>query len=264
MIPHWSFTTLWLGSIPIQVWGLFVALGFAVAIWLAVKRAPRVGIAPNDVVDFAVWAIVSSMVGARLAFVIEEFSYYGQHPLEVFAVWTGGLSSTGGFIGAIVAGALFVRRRRINLRQFADLIAVHLPLGWFIGRLGCYSTHLHAGPQCDGFLCVPFPDGTRRLDMGLLDGLGALAVYPVLLWLGRKPRSPGMLIGVLSAWYGLQRFAFDFLRVTPDVIAGTSKHAGLTLAQYLSIILILIGIILIIRTIIWRRTPSAVSTAHPA
>ncbi|MDP3771034.1 MAG: prolipoprotein diacylglyceryl transferase, partial [bacterium] len=123
----------------------------------------------------------------------------------------------------------------------------HLPLGWFIGRLGCYSIHDHAGIPCNGSFCVPFPDGTRRLDMGLIDGLATLAVYPILIWLGRRPRPPGLLIGVLAAWYGIQRFAFDFLRATPDVIAGTPKYANLTLAQYLSIALVLTGVVLIVR-----------------
>lgn len=285
MIPNWHLTTIWLGPIPIQVWGLFVALGFAVAIWLTVRRAPRVGIDPKHVVDFAAWAIVASMVGARLFYVLEEFPYFIQHPLEMFAVWAGGLSSYGGFLGAIVAAWLFLRRRRQllhhsttpplhysitqSLARYADLFAVHLPLGWFIGRLGCYSIHDHAGIPCNGFLCVPFPDGTRRLDMGLIDGLATLAIYPVLLWLARRSTfSPshgegeregvgrsakqGVLTGILALWYGLQRFAFDFLRATPDVIAGTPKYFNLTLAQYLSVVLVIVGV-----SLLWRARRDA-------
>lgn len=279
---------------------MFVALGFAVAIWLTVKRAPHVGIDPKDVVDFAAWAIIASMVGARLVYVLEEFSYFAQHPLEVFAVWAGGLSSYGGFLGTIVAFLVISRRwshtlslRRVERSEttrqsqdhaaamlkerdrhgpiaigprddarwrFADLLAIHLPLGWFIGRLGCYSIHDHAGIPCNGFLCVPFPDGTRRLDMGLIDGLATLAIYPVMLWLARRfspsfrggARGGGMLIGILSAWYGLQRFAFDFLRATPDVVAGTPKYFNLTLAQYLSIVLVIVGV-----SLLWRARGSA-------
>lgn len=281
MIPNWYLTTIWLGPIPIQAWGLFVALGFAFVIWLTVKRAPRVGIDPKDVVDFAAWAIVASMVGARLVYVLEEFSYFAQHPLEIFAVWAGGLSSYGGFIGAVIAFLVISRRRRSRREisrggdrlRFADLLVIHLPLGWFIGRLGCYSIHDHAGIPCNGFLCVPFPDGTRRLDMGLIDGLATLAIYPVLLWLAHRfslsskggatrPAKPegrsgsrGALTGVLALWYGLQRFAFDFLRATPDVIAGTPKYSGLTLAQYLSLALIIVGV-----SLIWRSRRG--DTAH--
>ncbi|MDO8598526.1 MAG: prolipoprotein diacylglyceryl transferase [bacterium] len=274
MIPHWYATTIWLGPIPIQVWGLFVALGFGVAIWLTVRRCLRAGIDPKDVVDFSVWAIVVSMVGARLVYVLEELPYYASRPLEIFVVWTGGLSSYGGFLGAIVTAIVFVRRRQINFRRFADLLAVHLPLGWFIGRLGCYSIHDHAGIPCNGAFCIPFPDGTRRLDMGLLDGLGALAVYPILLWIARRVSPPlaegeregvhrsagdGLLIGVLAAWYGLQRFALDFLRATPDVLAGTPKYFGLTLAQYLSILLFIFGVSVIVHARgVTRRGPMAI------
>ncbi|MDO8622111.1 MAG: prolipoprotein diacylglyceryl transferase [bacterium] len=262
MIPNWHLTTIWFGPIPIQAWGLFVALGFAVAIWLTVKRAPRVGVDAKHVVDFGALAIVASFIGARLVYVMEEWSYFATRPLEVFAIWTGGLSSFGGFMGAAIVAMWFLKRRSIPWRKFSDLLAVHLPLGWFIGRLGCYSIHDHAGIPCNGSFCVPFPDGTRRLDMGLIDGLATLAVYPVLLWLAHRISPPlaegeregvrrsagdGLLIGVLATWYGIQRFAFDFLRATPDVIAGTPKYANLTLAQYLSIALVLIGVVLIMR-----------------
>ncbi|MBI4449638.1 prolipoprotein diacylglyceryl transferase [Candidatus Uhrbacteria bacterium] len=246
-MPTWHLTTIWLGPIPIQVWGLFVAFGFGVAIWLTVKRAPRFGIDSKHVVDFGALAIVASFIGARVVYVLEELPYFTERPFEVFAIWTGGLSSYGGFLGATIAAVWFLKRRRIPWRQFSDLLAVHLPLGWFIGRLGCYSIHDHAGIPCNGAFCVPFPDGTRRLDMGLIDGLGTLAVYPLLLWLGRRPRPPGLLIGVLATWYGLQRFLLDFLRAAPDVIAGTPKYSGLTLAQYLSLALFVFGIV-----IVWR------------
>lgn len=249
MIPHWYLPTIQIGPIPLYVWGFFVAAGFLLATWLSAQRAPRDGCRRNDVWDGALWLLVGGFLGARILSVVEFWGVYAAQPLEVFALWRGGFSSFGGFFGAGIALAWFVRRRRISFAKFSDLLAVHLPLGWFIGRLGCYSIHDHAGIPCSGVFCVPFPDGSRRLDMGLLDGLATLAIWPVMLWLTKHDRRPGTRTAVLAILYGVQRFVLDFLRADAIVDAGTPKYFHLTLAQYGCVALIVIAVIL------WRRRP---------
>lgn len=248
MIPNWYFPVLQLGPLPVYVWGLFVAFGFLIATFLTSRRAPRDGFSRNDVWDGALWLLVGGFLGARLLYVVEFWGFYAGQPLEIFALWRGGLSSFGGFLGAVVALAWFVRRRQIPFRRYADLLAIHLPLGWFIGRFGCYSIHDHAGLPCTGALCVPFPDGSRRLDMGLIDGVGTLAVWFVMLAVARRQLRPGERTAALAIAYGIQRFALDFLRAGVGVDAGTPKYLSLTLAQYGSIALVVIGAVLIVCT----------------
>lgn len=306
MIPSWYAVQFHLGPIPVNVWGLFVAAGFLIGTWLAARNAPRYGFAAKDVVDFAVWVIVAGMLGARIGHVVlYEPAYYLAHPWDMLRMWEGGLSSFGGFAGAIIAAIWFVHTRHFDranprasgeissqeavtqtverdlstplrperrsfarddglrgvLIRFSDLLLPPFLLGWFIGRLGCYSIHDHPGIPCIGFLCVPFPDGTRRLDMGLLDGLLALAIA-IGVWVWRrggfytrppgrqgvllratlrkdevKPCPTGMTSAIIIALYGIGRFALDFLRV------GDVRYAGFTPAQFGSIALVVLAIV---------------------
>lgn len=251
MIPSWHLTQFSIGPIPVNVWGLFVAAGFLIGTWLAARQAPRFGFAPKDVVDFAVWALVAGMIGARIGHVVfYEPAYYIAHPWEVFAIWRGGLSSFGGFVGALIAAFVFVRRRVARAPHasthpfitFSDLLLPPFLLAWFIGRLGCYSIHDHPGIPCTGYFCVPFPDGTRRLDMGLMDGLLALAIVLfVAVFPQRSVEHPGTQTAVVVLLYGFGRLMLDMLRV------GDVRYGGLTPAQYGSIALLVLGGVLLVK-----------------
>lgn len=248
MIPNWYLTTIWLGPIPIQVWGLFVALGFAVAIWLTVKRAPRVGVDPKDVIDAAALVLIAAFIGARLVHVfLYEPAYYLAHLGEIVKVWEGGLSSSGGFLGALLVVAWFVRRRRIAFLAFSDAVLGSLPIGYIIGRLGCHVTRMHPGPACANVLCVPFPDGVRRLDPGLLEvflwAVIAVAVFAFRRRLVRTGVTTASVIGL----YGVGRFFLDSLRIVD------ARYLGLTPAQYVSIALVIVG-----ASLLWRARSSSV------
>ncbi|MBI4434556.1 prolipoprotein diacylglyceryl transferase [Candidatus Uhrbacteria bacterium] len=240
MIPNWYLTTLWLGPIPIHVWGLFVAVGFAVAIWVAVRRAPRVGIEPTHVVDAAVWVIVASFLGARIVHVFAyEPAYYLAHPDEIVKVWEGGLSSFGGFIGATIVGIWYVRRRKLPLLRFSDLILGVLPFGFIIGRGGgCHLTRMHPGVATERWFGVLFPDGVRRLDMGFFEALLWIVIAIALLVFRKPLDGEGRVTAFVLSSYGIGRFLLDFLRV------GDATYFGLTPAQYGSIVLFFFGVAL--------------------
>lgn len=243
MIPNWFLERIWLGPIPIHVWGLFVALGFIVGIALAVRSAPRRGINPKDVADFGTWVILASIVGARLVHVLAyEPAYYLAHPAAILRIWEGGLSSFGGFLGALLAAVWFVQRRKIPFIRFSDALLLPFTFGWFIGRLGCYSIHDHPGIPCTGPLCVPFPDGTRRLDMGFLDGLLALGIGLLALIFRRQLRAEGRMTAFVIGTYGVGRFLLDFLRF------GDATYVGLTPAQFGSIALVVVAAAITVQT----------------
>ncbi|MDO8462929.1 MAG: prolipoprotein diacylglyceryl transferase [bacterium] len=246
-MPSWYLTQFHLGPIPINIWGLFVAVGFLTATWLAVRLAPRYGMDPEHVLRVAMWAIVAGIIGARLGHVVfYEPAYYLAHPIDVLKVWEGGLSSFGGFLGAVIAVIIMLRVRprqgTRSLLAWSDLLLLPLALGWCIGRIGCFSIHDHAGIPCDGFLCVPFPDGTRRLDMGLLDGLLALTIFAVAWLLRRRLHArPGTTTAFIVGCYGIGRFLLDFLRVSD------TTYLGLTPAQYGSMVLVGVAVATMVR-----------------
>ena len=128
-----------LGPFQIRYYGLFYALGFVIAYFLIFHLAKRkqLPITKDDVADFLVYAIVGVVLGAR--FIYAAFYnplFYIQNPFEIIAVWHGGLSFHGGLLGAIVAGYLFCKKKRIEFYDFADIAVVPVALALALGRVG--------------------------------------------------------------------------------------------------------------------------------
>jgi len=242
MIPYLHLPIFSLGPITVHTWGFFVSLGFLVGLLLARHEAKRRGLATEKVVDLCFWIIIGALFGARLSHVLfYEPSFYLARPLEILKVWQGGLSSFGGFFGAILVGWLYLKKQKLNFLQWADVIIFGLPLGWGIGRLGCFLTHLHPGVKSNFFLAVNFPDGPR-LEMGLLEAIFSLLFFGYFLLMRRRPRWRGFYLINFALIYGVWRFFADFLRAQ-DIGGGVdARYLGLTPAQYGSLIFIVVGL----------------------
>lgn len=237
MIPYLSWQTIDLGPISLQVWGLFVALGFLLGGVAAGWFAKRQGEEAKVVYDLLPWLVLSGLVGGRLGHVLfYDFSYYLQQPLEIFAIWEGGLSVFGGLFLSTVVALAFFRRRQVNVWKYADILAFGLPFGKWLGRIGCFLIHDHPGTATDFVLGVQYPDGVVRHDHGLYLSLNALVMALVFLWLARKPRPTGFYLAVFSLWYGAVRFFLDFYRLED------ARWLGLTPAQYFCLALFLFGL----------------------
>ncbi|MBI4599076.1 prolipoprotein diacylglyceryl transferase [Candidatus Uhrbacteria bacterium] len=242
MIPYFQFTQIHLGPLTIQVWGLLVALGFLAgtqaAAWMARKR----GLDSAVLWDLLGWIAVAALVCARLFHVfVYEPQYYLAHPFEIPAIWQGGLSSIGGFIGGSVAGLLLLRRRKLDVWTYADAALFGLPLGYAVGRIGCFLIHDHPGTATDFFLGVRFPDGIVRHDLGLYLSLDAWVLFALFLVLAKRKAAPGTYVTVFLVWYGVSRFFLDFLRASGGAIVDT-RYFSLTPAQYASLLMVAGGI----------------------
>lgn len=238
MIPYFSLTTFAIGPIVFHAWGLFLALGFLLAGFMAARFAKQRGDDPQVIWDLLTWVAIAGMVGGRLGHVLlYDPGYYATHLVEIFEIWNGGLSIYGGFFLASVVGLLFLRRRKLDLHRYTDIVAFGMPFGIWIGRIGCFLIHDHPGTLTHFVLGVRFPDGAVRHDLGLYESINAFCMAMVFLWLSRKPRPVGIYLAIFSVWYGITRFVMDFLRVI-DV-----RYFGLTPGQYFSIVLCVFGIV---------------------
>ena len=242
-----------IGPVRIQVWGLFVALGVVLAVWLATREAKKRGLDWKKFSDVAFWIIVWSFIGARLGHVVfYEWAYYSQHLVDIVKVWHGGFSSYGGFIGGTVSGFILLKKYASNLLSYADCVALGLSGGWTIGRIGCFFIHDHPGTFTDFALAVQNADGEgARHDLGLYDGILTGVIFVILLAVNKRviARSDagatrqsyaGILMVILMVGYGFVRFFLDFLRAT-DLPQSDIRIYSLTPAQYLSIGLVVWG-----------------------
>ncbi len=246
-IPYFPPVVFHLGSWSIGLWEILVALSFIVGLEVARARAIAKGLDVRDIVDGVVVTVGLGFVGGHwmhvLAYhpeLIEERGW-----VTLLAVW-GGLSSTGGFLGAITGSVLFYKLfRKRSYWQHADCIAFGFPFAWVIARLGCFSAHDHVGRPTDFFLAVDFPGGARH-DLGLYEALWTAAIALVFVALRRRSHKPGFFVALLTALYVPVRFFLDFLRST-DLDNSDLRYGGLTPAQWIMLALFVVGIWLV-----WR------------
>jgi phosphatidylglycerol:prolipoprotein diacylglycerol transferase len=136
--------------LPLHTYGLLIATGFIVGIWLAQREGKRRGQDPEAIADLSFWILVAALVGSRIYFILVNWHDYfdastflvqtpfGRIP-RVLAIWEGGLVFYGGFIGAVLAAAFYLRRHRMDFLATADTLIPGVAIGHFFGRLGCFS-----------------------------------------------------------------------------------------------------------------------------
>ncbi len=242
LIPYFVQPSLHLfWKFDIHGWGVAVCTGILLGTSIAAKRAETLGLDPDVVHDYGVWAVVSGFIGAHI---VETVAYnphqFLQNPLEILKVWQG-FSSFGGFLGTFVGTMIFRKVRKIRFLDYADSIALGMAPAWMFGRLGCFMAHDHMGVTTNFFLAVKFPQGARH-DLGFEEMLGMMVLTGLMIAM-RKVRGRGVSAGTLMAAYSLLRFPLDFLRLPDD----DRRYFGLTPAQYGCFALFALGVYLVAR-----------------
>ncbi len=228
------------GPIVIYTYGLFVALGFAVALWLMGREAHRQGFDGRQIQDLGFLIVAAALVGSRLFYVLVEWEYFAENPLQVFAIWKGGLVFYGGLVCAAIAAAWFARAKRMPLLGTLDIAAPALALGQSLGRLGCFFAGCCYGAECHLPWAVTFTDARGLAPLGvplhptqLYASLSNLAIFAVLFFALRpRQRFEGQLFGSYLVLYPAARFLIEFFRDDPRGSLGplsTSQALGVPL-----------------------------------
>jgi phosphatidylglycerol---prolipoprotein diacylglyceryl transferase len=250
-------------------WRIVVAAVKRPALW----REQTPPMKTQQVEDLLTMVIFGVIIGGRLGFVLfYQFDYYMANPLEIPQVWQGGMAFHGGFVGVVVAAWYFCRKNAVPVLQLADCLAIATPPALLLGRIANFIKPELWGRQTDMPWGVVFPvleaqdcgplieicaRHPSQLYEAALEGL-ILGVFLLVLAFRRGAfKRPGLLTGIFLAGYGASRFLVEFFR-QPDVQfitagnpLGLAFHIdgwGLTMGQFLSIPMILIGLWLIGRS----------------
>jgi phosphatidylglycerol---prolipoprotein diacylglyceryl transferase len=247
---------LQIGTLPIYWYGVIIATGAFLGLYIAMKESDRLGLNKDLFVDLVVFAIPISILFARIYYVTFEWERYAGGPWwKFFAVWEGGIAIHGALIGAILTAVVFARVKKIPFWQLADIAAPSLILGQAIGRWGNFmNQEAHGGEILgQGVLDTHYsllPDfimdqmcigGTYYYPTFLYESLWNILVLILLLWLRRKNLIRGTVFLVYLATYSVGRFFIEGMRTDSLYIVG-----NLRTAQFISILLIVGAIILII------------------
>jgi phosphatidylglycerol---prolipoprotein diacylglyceryl transferase len=249
--PQFNPVALALGPVQIHWYGLTYLVAFGLFMLLANARARQpwyanVGWSRREVEDLLFWGVLGVVLGGRIGYCLfYKPGYYAANPLEILAVWKGGMSFHGGMLGVIVAMMAYARSRGRPWLQVTDLIAPCVPTGLASGRIGNFINGELWGRPADGSLpwAMVFPQsGTdiprhpSQLYQFALEGL----LLFVLLWVyARRPRATGQVSGAFLMGYGFFRFAAEYFR-EPDSFLGL-RALGLSQGQWLSLPMLAVG-----------------------
>jgi phosphatidylglycerol---prolipoprotein diacylglyceryl transferase len=243
MIPYFDQPQLQIGPLAIHGFGVMVAAAVLVGLRVVRVRSAAEGLDPVLAQQLTSWILVGGFLGAHL---VDRLVYFPAEtladPLSLLRLWEG-LSSFGGFAGALAGVVLFVRLHSLdNSRwRYLDVVAYAFPFGWILGRLGCFLAFDHPGSPTRFILGQKYRDGVIRHNLGLEEAVYTLLILVVFIGLGRRRRPPALFVGSLALLYAPFRFSLDFLRKI-DV-----RYIGLTPAQYGSLALAVSGILILTR-----------------
>jgi len=245
--PQFNPVALQLGPLAIHWYGLMYLAGFLAFLLLGRRRIaalnhPQIDIKLLD--DLLFYGVLGVILGGRLGYVFfYKASYYFAHPLEIFAVWQGGMSFHGGFLGVLVAMAWLARKRHLRWLQVTDFIAPLVPPGLAFGRLGNFINGELWGRPTDVSWAMIFPnvDNLPRHPSQLYEFALEGVLLFALLWLyARKSRPVGAVSGMFLIGYGSFRFIGEFSR-EPDDFLGLLSF-GMSMGQWLSLPMVIAGI----------------------
>jgi len=227
------------GFVKIFTYGLLVAGGFLMGIFLASRLARREGQDPERIVDLSFYVLVASLLGARLLYVLIEYKYFIDNPLEAFKIWKGGLVFYGGMIAAMAAGLIYIRKHDMPLWRVGDIVAPSLAIGQAIGRWGCFFAGCCYGVKTDVPWAITFtnPKSLAPLDIPLHPtqiylSLNALVIFGILMWLLKRKSFDGQVLWTYGILYSIGRFIIEYFRgddrgYALDDLFSTSQFIGL-------------------------------------
>lgn len=271
VLPYWNVGPWHLGPLPLQPFGLALAIGVILGFTILGKRAERgLNASAETAQNFGIWLLAIGWISSHVIDVLfYEPQAFLENPLIIFNIF-GSISSYGGLIGGILAAFIWHRRNPDkNFVDWANLAAFSLPFSWFFGRIGCALVHDHPGELVHGFwlwekikaigpaslpetwpLALDFPalhnlPAGPRHDLGFYEAIWWAVLIVFVLIMDRKPRRRGFYLWSLPMLYAPARFALDFLRV--QGAGGDARYFGLTPAHYISVALFALGVVLWLR-----------------
>ncbi|MCW5697598.1 MAG: prolipoprotein diacylglyceryl transferase [Bauldia sp.] len=256
-----------LGPLEIRWYALAYIAGI-LGVWLYVRRLVRnerlwgpagSPITKRHADDFIVWATIGIVAGGRLGYVlIYDLPQFAADPISIFALWEGGMSFHGAFLGMILAMVIFARLKKIPTWSLIDVVAAGTPAALFIGRLANFVNGELYGRASDVPWAMVFPTDPlqvarhpSQLYQAGLEGLVLFIILAVLIYRFRMLRHPGFVSGAFAAGYGAFRIFGEFFR-EPDTQIGFLA-GGLTMGMLLSIPMVIAGVAMMVWSV--RRGP---------
>ena len=241
-------------GIPVRWYALAYIAGFVIGYWLFRKmmesKSSPVAMDKKQVDDLFTAVILGVVLGGRLGYVlVYNPLFFIMHPLEIFAVWHGGMSFHGGLVGVLLAVWLFARKNKIQTWSILDMLAVATPIGFFCGRIANFINMEVMGRATDVPWAIvfrgetPIPRHPSPIYEAFGEGIVLFALMALLYRFTGLRKHPGALSGIFGMGYGIMRIICEQFRA-PDAQIGFLTSWGLTMGTLLSTIMVVAGAII--------------------
>jgi phosphatidylglycerol:prolipoprotein diacylglycerol transferase len=250
-----------IGNFPVTTYGIFLAVGMLLALFVASRLAARDGLPRERIYDLGLWTLVGGLLGSKVLmfFVEDNVQVFSLDFLRSGGVYYGGL------IGGFLAVVILVRLYKLPFWKVADAFAPGVALGQAFGRQGCFAAGCCWGKPTDWFWGVHFteqgheytgvpmygPSGEELFlyPTQLIESFTMLAVFGLLYWLHRRKKFDGQVLIAYGIIYSIFRFSIEFIRDDPrGDLFGLTTMTGLSTSQLVSLVVVVASVVLMI----WR------------
>lgn len=254
-----------IGDFPINTYGVLLAVGLMLALFVAAKLAARDGLPKERIYDLGLWTIIGGLIGSKI------LMFFTEPNVNIFSLdflRSGGVYY-GGFLGGLIAVAVLIPLYKLDFWKVSDAFAPGVALGQFFGRQGCFSAGCCWGTECHLPWGVQFTEqghqntgvpiyGADGSDLflhptQLYESFAMLAVFGILVYLHRKKRFNGQVLIGYMILYPIIRFTIEFFRADPrGDVAGLTSALGISTSQIISLVVAAIAVVFMI----WRLKTS--------
>lgn len=251
-IPKFEILDWIIGPLPIRMYGLMIGIGFLLGMYLASNRAKKERVNPDRVLDMGIYLLLAAIVGSRVAYVLTSMHEFSGNPLDVFAVWKGGLVFYGGLLAAVPTGIWYVKKHKLSVWKIADIMAPYIALGHGFGRLGCFFAGCCYGAECNGPLGITFTDPRSLAPLGvplyptqLFESGGEFLIFAALLFSRRYKKFDGQIFWLYPLLYAILRSVIEMYR--GDAARGLYFGDVVSTSQLISIVMFVASLFML-----WR------------
>ena len=264
-------------DITIRWYGAIIAFGFLLAVLFGGRMAYKWKMSLDKMIDVLIYGTISAIIGARLYYCIFEWDRYKDNPMEIFAIWNGGLAIYGGIIGGIIAAFIVCKIRKLSFYNLLDIAGMSLLIGQGIGRLGNFANREAFGTNTD----LPWGMWSKKTALYIMNNQDVFAekgitmdpdlpVHPtflyesiwcilgffVLLLITKKFRCfSGQTFLCYGLWYGMGRTIIEGFRTDSLYIGDTTLRAS----QLLSLTIVAVCLVaLIVLTVKYKKNPQPI------
>lgn len=251
--------TISIGSFDIAMYGIIIACGMLAGLGVACRMAKKTGQDPDTYYDLALVAIICSLIGARIYYVVFRWDLYKDNLIDIFKIRQGGLAIYGGVIAAIITTFLFAKKKKLKFSLLCDTAGLGLITGQAIGRWGNFFNREAFGGYTDSFFAMQLPvSAVRTSDMTdellahikIIDGIEYISVHPTFLYESlwnlvlliiliaytKHKKFDGEIFLLYLLGYGVGRFWIESLRTDQLLIPGIGYPVSMALAAVLVVV----------------------------